>query len=144
MLALLEGLKPGPLRSILRRLGVSKSDVDQHQSLKLSAFLCQLATIAEEQHWGLVTDSTLIVAQWDKNKILDYYKPLFALTFCVKPTFTSSSLDPKNQTSQLAAFGIDLDNYKAGWGLALDVVYDTTAKSLRSIKDLLESVELTS
>ena len=48
--ALMEGLKPGPLRSLLRRLGVSKNDVDQHQSLKLSAFLCQLATIAHDQH----------------------------------------------------------------------------------------------
>ena len=144
LLALLEGLKPGPLRSILRTLGVSKSDVDQHQSLKLSAFLCQLATIAKEQHWGLVTDSALIVAQWDKNKILDYYKPLFALNVLRQAdAHTSSSLDPKNQASQLAAFGIDPDNYKAGWGLALDVIYDTMEQSLRSITELLKSVKLT-
>lgn len=107
----------------LRGPGVSKSDVDQHQSLKLSAFLCQLATIADVQHWGLVTDSALILAQWDKNNLLDYYKPLFALNVLRQAdAHTSSSLDPKNQTTQLSAFGIDPDNYKAGWGLALDLV----------------------
>lgn len=142
--ALMEGLKPGPLRSLLRRLGVSKSDVDQHQSLKLSALLCQLATIAREQHWGLVTDSALILAQWDKKKILDYYKPLFALNVLRQAdAHTSSSFDPKNQAVQLAAFGINPDKYKAGWGLALDLVYDTMAESLRLATDLLQSVELT-
>lgn len=141
--ALMEGLKPGPLRSLLRTLGVSKSDVDQHQSLKLSAFLCQLATIAREQHWGLVTDSALILAQWDKNKILDYYKPLFALNVLRQAdAHTSSSLDPKNQSAQLATFGIDPDNYKAGWGLALDLVYDTMTESLRQATKLLQSIEL--
>jgi hypothetical protein len=142
--ALMEGLKPGPLRSLLRTLGVSKSDVDQHQSLKLSAFLCQLATIAHEQHWCLVTDSALILAQWDKNNLLDYYKPLFALNVLRQAdAHTSSSLEPKNQSAQLATFGIDPDNYKAGWGLALDLVYDTMAESLRLATDLLQSVDLT-
>lgn len=142
--ALMEGLKPGALRSLLRRLGVSKTDVDQHQSLKLSAFLCQLATIAQEQHWGLVTDSALILAQWDKNKILDYYKPLFALNVLRQAdAHTSSSIDPKNQAPQLAAFGIDPDKYKSGWGLALDLVYDTIAESLRLATDLLQSIKLT-
>jgi hypothetical protein len=141
--ALMEGLKPGPLRSLLRTLGVSKSDVDQHQSLKLSAFLCQLATVAQEQHWGLVTDSALILAQWDKSKLLDYYKPLFALNVLRQAdSHTSSSLDPKNQASQLATFGIDPDNYKAGWGLALDLVYDRMTVSLRQATELLQSVEL--
>ena len=142
--ALMEGLKPGPLRSLLRTLGVSKSDVDQHKSLKLSAFLCQLATIAHEQHWCLVTDSALILAQWDKNNLLDYYKPLFALNVLRQAdAHTSSSLEPKNQSAQLATFGIDPDNYKAGWGLALDLVYDTMAESFRLATDLLQSVELT-
>jgi hypothetical protein len=142
--ALMEGLKPGPLRSLLRTLGVSKSDVDQHKSLKLSAFLCQLATIAHEQHWCLVTDSALILAQWDKNNLLDYYKPLFALNVLRQAdAHTSSSLEPKNQSAQLATFGIDPDNYKAGWGLALDLVYDTMAESLRLATDLLQSVDLT-
>jgi hypothetical protein len=143
LLALLEGLKPGPLRSLLRTLGVSKSEVDQHQSLKLSGFLCQLATIAHDQHWGLVTDSALILAQWDKNNLLDYYKPLFALNVLRQAdAHTSSSLDPKNQAAQLAAFGIDPDNYKAGWGLALDLVYDTMTESLRRATALLQLVQL--
>jgi hypothetical protein len=142
--ALMEGLKPGPLRSLLRRLGVSKSDVDQLQSLKLSAVLCQLATIAHEQHWCLVTDSALILAQWDKNKLLDCFKPLFALNILRQAdAHTSSSIDPKNQSAQLATFGIDPDNYKAGWGLALDLVYDTMAESFRLATDLLQSVQLT-
>ena len=55
---------------------------------------------------------------------------------------TSSSLDPKNQAAQLAAFGIDPDNYKAGWGLALDLVYDRMTESLRRATELLQSVRL--
>jgi hypothetical protein len=142
--ALMEGLKPGPLRSLLRRLGVSKNDVDQHQSLKLSAFLCQLATIAHDQHWSLIGDSALILAQWDKSSLLDFYKPLFALNVLRQAdAHTSSSLDPKNYATQLAAFGIDLDQYKAGWGIALDLVYDTLTKSIRLAAELLPSVEPT-
>jgi hypothetical protein len=141
--ALMEGLKPGPVRSLLRSLGVSKSDVDQHQSLKLTALLCQLATIAHEQHWGLVTDSALILAQWDKNKLLDYYKPLFALNVLRQAdAHTSSSIDPKNQAAQLAAFGIDPEKYKGGWGLALDLVYDAMTESLRQATELLQSVQV--
>jgi hypothetical protein len=55
---------------------------------------------------------------------------------------TSSSIDPKNQAAQLAVFGIDPDKYKGGWGLALDLVYDTTTESLRRATELLQSVRL--
>lgn len=40
---------------------------------------------------------TYILAQWDKNSLLDYYKPLFALNVLRQAdAHTSSSLDAKN------------------------------------------------
>jgi hypothetical protein len=141
--ALMEGLKPGPFRSLLRKLGISKSEVDQHQSLKLSAFLCQFATIARDEHWTLISDSALIAARWDKNVLLDYYKPLFALNVLRQAdAHTSSSMDPRNQLTSVTVFGIDSDRYKSGWGTALDIVYDRLAESLRRAADLLQSVDL--
>jgi hypothetical protein len=126
---------------LLRTLGVTKTEVDQHQGLKLSAFLCQFAAIAQTEQWNLTTDSALISAQWNKAAKLDCFGPLFALNGLRQAdAHVSSSSDAKAQASNLKAFGIDPDKFKGGWGWALDIVFDSIAKALQDTASLLRSV----
>lgn len=72
-------MKSGPLRSLLRSLCIPKDQI-KVEGLKLSAFLCQLATIAKKDDWRLIGDAEEVVKNWDKDARLDFYEPLFALS----------------------------------------------------------------
>jgi hypothetical protein len=140
--AVFEGLKSGPLRSLLRTLGIPK-DTIKVEGLKLSAFLCQLATIAKKEHWNLIDDAEEIVKNWDKDARLDFYKPIFALNgLRLADAHALSVGDPTAQASNLKVFDIEPDKFITGWGLALDRVYDEIAKSLQDATTLLHSVQL--
>jgi hypothetical protein len=144
LLRLFEGLKPSPLRSLMRALGLSKDQADKHKGLKLSAFLCQFAEIARQEGWNLISDSALIAKRWDKDGRLDCYRPLFALYGLRQAdAHTASSSEAQSQASNLSVFGIDPDKFKSGWGKALDLVYDSIAESLREAAKLLQSVPKT-
>lgn len=140
--AVFEGLKPAPLRALLMKFGLTKNQIKEVEGLKASAFLCQLATVAKNEGWNLLSDAELVVKKWDKDTRLDFYNPLFALNgLRMADAHASSSVgDPKAQESNLKAFGIDPDQFKNGWGMALDRVYDEVAKSLRDVTSLLQSV----
>jgi hypothetical protein len=141
--AVFEGLKSGPLRSLLRTLGIPKDQIKE-EGLKLSAFLCQLATIARKEHWSLIDDGEEVVKNWDKDTRLDFYKPLFALNgLRLADAHALSVGDPTAQASNLRVFDIEPDKFKTGWGLALDRVYDAIAKSLQDATELLQSIHLT-
>jgi hypothetical protein len=140
--AVLEGLKSGPLRSLLRRLGVTKDQIKE-EGLKLSTFLCQLATIAKREHWGLIGDAKEVVNYWHKDARLDFYRPLFALNGLRLADAHALSVDDATaQASNLKVFDIEPDKFKTGWGLALDRVYDEITKSLQDATTLLHSVQL--
>ncbi len=142
MFAVFERMKSGPLRSVLRTLGIPKSQIKE-EGLKLSAFLCQLATIAKKEHWSLTEDAEEVVKSWDKDARLDFYKPLFALNgLRLADAHTLSVGDATAQASNLKVFDIEPDKFKTGWGLALDRVYDEIAKSLHEATTLLQSVQL--
>ncbi len=140
--AVFEGLKSGPLRSLLRRLGIPKDQIKE-EGLKLSAFFCQLATIAKKEHWGLIGDAEEVVKNWDKDARLDFYRPIFALNgLRLADAHALSVGDPTSQAPNLKVFDIEPDKFKTGWGLALDRVYDEIAKSLQDATTLLQSVQL--
>lgn len=141
--AVFEGLKSGPLRSLLRILGIPKDQIKEQEGLKLSAFLCQLSTIAKKEHWSLVGDAEEIVKNWDKDVRLDFYNGLFALNgLRLADAHAMSVGDPTAQAANLKVFDIESDRFKTGWGLALDRVYDEVAKSLENATTLLQSVQL--
>lgn len=140
--AVFESLKSGPLRSLLRTLGIPKDQIKE-EGLKLSAFLCQLATIAKKEHWSLTDDAEEVVKNWDKDARLDFYKPLFALNgLRLADSHALSVGDAMAQASNLMVFDIEPEKFKTGWGLALDRVYDEIAKSLQDATTLLQSIQL--
>ena len=141
--AVFEGMKPAPLRALLMKLGIPKNQIKEVEGLKATAFLCQLASIAKTEGWGLIDDADLVLKKWDKDTRLDFFDPLFALNgLRVAHAHALSAGDPKAQASKLKAFGIDPDKFKTGWGLALDRVYDEVVRSLEKATILLQTIQL--
>jgi hypothetical protein len=142
--AILEGIKAVHLRALLVRLGVPKIEINQAESVKLCAYLCQLATIAKNEGWGLISDAELVIKGWDKDTKFDFYKPFFALNVLrtIDAHGSPSVGDPMAQSANLEVFGIDPNQFKAAGGLALDRVYDSLIKSLSDVTLLLKSVQL--
>ena len=98
-------------------VGISKNEANQHQGLKLSAFLCQFAAIAESGQWNPISDRQRIANRWDKDVRLDLCKPLFALYGLRQAdAHTSSSTKAKEQASNLQTFGINPDKFKEAGG----------------------------
>ena len=79
LFAVFEGLKSAPLRALLLKLGVPKDEIKSVEGVKLLAYLCQLATIAKNEGWGLIGDAGLIIQKWEKDTRLGFCDPLFAL-----------------------------------------------------------------
>jgi hypothetical protein len=142
LFALLEDMKACHLRALLVRLNVPRKEINDAEALKLCAYLCQLATIAKDEGWGLFTDTELIIKKWDKEKKLDFYKPLFALNVLrtIDAHGSPTVGDPAAQTKQLEVFGIDPNVFKSAGGMALDRVYDDLIQTLRSVSSLLVGV----
>jgi hypothetical protein len=134
-----ENLQQSSLRRMLVELGVNGNDIAGFGSLKLLATLCQLAKIAEENGFDLVSERTDVVAQWKPSSTIriEALSPLFAVTDLriADSHIVTSPTDPKI-SSALKPFSIDADTCKAGWGRALDAVYDTSAASLNGISEL--------
>jgi hypothetical protein len=136
---LLENLQPAPLRHILIELGVKKDAIAEFKALKLLAAICQLATISNEGGFNLVSDRAQVSASWNPARIVPDLQPLFALNgLRIVEAHKLSSSAPEKVSDSLGVFGIDENQCRAGWGTALDLVYDRTASSLEQVKGLLQ------
>jgi hypothetical protein len=135
---ILENLRPGPLRQLLVTLGVKKEQISELGGMRLFATVCQCAAISAENGLDLRSDSAQVVARWDGERILEFIKPLFALNMLrtADAHSTSPSIRAKI-TEALDVFGIDESRCLAGWGLALDVVYDRIVSSLEEANELI-------
>jgi hypothetical protein len=136
---LLENLQPGPLRQMLIQLGIQKGEIADFRSLKLLGTLCQLAAIATMNAFHLVSDRAHVCSQWNSSVILAELRPLFALnTLRTAEAHVPGTSTATKISEALQAFGIDRDECRAGWGKALDEVYDRFTTSLEDIARLIE------
>jgi hypothetical protein len=135
---LLENLRPAPLRQVLIRLGLPKENIAQFGGVKLLGTLSQLATISTENGFDLVSDCTHVAATWDTTRIIPESKTLFALnTLRTADAHVPSTSTSTKISEALETLGIDETQCRAGWGKALDQVYDQTAWSLEEIDKLV-------
>lgn len=138
---LLENLQPAPLRQIVIELGVKKEAIAEFKGLKLLAAICQLATISNEGGFNLVSDRAHISASWNPARIVPEFQPLFALNgLRTVEAHKLSTSTPAKVSDALEAFGIDENQCRAGWGTALDLVYDRTNSSLEQVNKLIQAV----
>lgn len=135
---LLENLRPAPLRQILLRLGVSKEAIAEFGGVKLLATICQLATVSKENGFALVSDNAQVSAMWDANRTILELRALFAVNALrTAEAHKVSKSTPAKISEALEVLGIDQTECRAGWGKALDRVYDQMAMSLQEINKLL-------
>jgi len=134
---LLEHIKVGNLRSILKKLGLEKKKVNDFGSLKLLGTLVQLSSIAKEESLSLVEDKDLIIKKWDEKKMIVDMNSLFALNGLrvFQSHINSGSSDEFD--SKLKVFNLELQNMIHGWGKGLDSVYDELIISLENISELI-------
>jgi hypothetical protein len=136
---LLENLQPAPLRQIVIELGVKKEAIAAFKGLKLLAAICQLATTSNKGGFNLVSDRAQVSASWDAARIVPELQPLFALNgLRTVEAHKLSTSAPAKVSDALGAFGIDENQCRAGWGTALDLVYDRTASSLEQVNKLIQ------
>jgi len=135
---LLENVQPAPLRQILIRLGVNKDAIAEFGGVKLLATVCQLATISKENGFALVADSARVSAMWDVNRAIPELRPLFAVNALRTAEAHKLTKSTSGKVSEaLQVLGIDEMQCRAGWGKALDRVYDQMVSSLEQIDTLL-------
>lgn len=133
-------MRAAPLHHLSIRLGIDKGEVEDFASLKLLATICQLATIAKNGGFNVVSDAPSVSKKWDANLKINEFEPLFALNKLrtVDSHVRTSSTATKTKEA-LTVFGIDETKCATGWGQALDTIYDRMTESLNDIGDLIVS-----
>jgi hypothetical protein len=131
---LFAGLKERPLRRMLTQIGLDDSQLSGFRSLKLLATLLQLCEVSLDTGLDMVGQRTEIVDRWDQNVRLDYLRPLFALVdLRIVAGHNLGRQEDEKIAAALKVFGLQEDSMNAGWGLALDRVYDHLIETLTEI-----------
>lgn len=135
---IIEGIKPGPLRNIVLRLGLEKSKIREFKSIKLLGTIAQLSQIALVQDLDLVDDAAQIVNSWNQNTRLPEFDRIFALNGLRQIQAHAIGSDKEDQLDRaLNAFGIDVKETRTGWGKSIDTVYDMLIEDLSALALLL-------
>jgi hypothetical protein len=136
---LLENLRPAPLRNILVEIGLKKDDIKEFRAIKLLATLSQLATISRKDGLDILSDRDQVSAQWNTAAIVPDVTPFFKLiTLRNTDAHNISSSANTELADALKSFAIDQTTCVAGWGLALDRIYDTILSSLSTLSTLID------
>lgn len=135
-----ESVQPAPLRNMLLQLGVDRKAMSQFGSVKLLGALCQLATIAKDSGHRWPEDSTHFIAQWDKDVRLPALRRLFAVNQLRQKAAHRAGNDfAASLATDLNAFDIVPAAQAAGWGPAVDALYDGLIADFNAITTLLTS-----
>ena len=121
-----EGLQHAPLRNMVRKLGIGTKEMPTGGSLRLVGTLCQLATIARNAGYRWPDDSEHVVMQWNSETRLPVMRGLFALNLLrQKSVHATGQGCTSTFASNRDAFGIVPTAQLAGWGGAVDLLYET-------------------
>lgn len=133
-----EEIQQAPLRNIVRKLGIAPKAMPAGGSLKLLGTLCQLATIARESGYRWPEDAEHFLANWNSETRLPIMRRLFSLNQLRQKAAHRTGNDfAATLASDLDSFGIKLAAHAAGWGGAVDQLYDTLTSDLTVIAKLL-------
>ncbi len=138
-----KSIKQAPLErnAMVLKLGLDKKLIAEFKSLKLLATLCQLATICKTAGHRWPADAGHVVGDWDKEKRIAVLQRLFAVNqLRQKATHRTGTGFAGSLAGDLGAFGIEPAAQAAGWGRAVDTLYDGLIDDFNAISpDLLKS-----
>lgn len=139
---LLENLKEKPLRRMLTTLGIPKTEIKEHRSLRLLAMLMQLFWIADESGLDFPADKEALVARLADDPKISAIGTLFKLNALRQVDSHSISLaDNPRYLETLESFGIDRTAMHNGWGRALDQIYDQVIASILALRNLIPAID---
>lgn len=131
---LFEGLNERLLRRTLYQLGFESARISGFRSLKLLSTLLQLCAVSLETGLDIAGQRAEVVDRWDQKVRLDYLRPLFALVDLRNASGHDLGTRENEKIAEaLEVFDLQEDSMNAGWGLALDRVYDRTTQTLDAI-----------
>ncbi|MEO7666583.1 MAG: hypothetical protein ABIU97_06065 [Dehalococcoidia bacterium] len=124
-----EGLSESTLRQLLTALEVPPADIEGFRSLKLLAHLIRLADVAHQT--GISLSNGKAVNDRLNETTTNRVERLFALNDLRQLADHDKKPNRLERLDKdLRAFGLNRASYVAGWGLALDSVYDGIAETL--------------
>lgn len=133
-----EGLRQSTLRELLVGLGVDSSSIKDFRSVKLLCRLVELAILARDSGFNLVSESESVVARFTTPADPSPCSQLFALNEMrqLDSHRAGSSFDQKLNAG-LVTFGVDPASTASGFGRAVDKVYDSLATQLNKCAETL-------
>ena len=135
---LLEELKPAPLRNMVLQLKVPKDKIKDFGGIKLLTTLCQMTSVASEHGYKLPDDADLVAGLWSAETRLPYLERLFALnSLRICQAHAPSGKNDQKIADAATVFGIDANSTVAGWGYAIDTLYDGLITDLNLIANML-------
>jgi hypothetical protein len=140
---IIEGLSQSKLRKLLTEMHVDGKAIKGFGSLKLLEVLIHLAIISRQSGLGLSDCDELerrrqeSVAALPSGKFLE--TPA-AVLFALYDLRVSASHRSKSISDLMGRIGIDLPSTMAGWGKALDHLYDAIGVALEEITELLRDL----
>lgn len=140
---IIEGLSQSNLRKLLIEMHLDGKAIKELGSLKLLDTLVHLAMVSRQSGLGLSDCDELerrrkeIVAAFPSGKFLE--TPAAAL-FVLYDLRISAAHRSKDISELLRKFGIDPTSTEAGWGKALDHLYDAVAVALEEIAEFLRDL----
>jgi hypothetical protein len=139
---LLESIHQAPLRNMVLKLGTDKKQVAEFKSMKLLATLCQLATICRGSGHRWPEDASHIVGGWNKDLRIPFLRRLFAVNQLRQKASHRTGADfAASLAADLDAFGIEPMAQAAGWGRAVDAMYDGLIEDFNAIATLLSAAD---
>lgn len=138
LVILWESVQQSPLRNMVLKMGVDRKQLAELKSMKLLGALCQLATLCKGAGHRWPEDSIHIVAEWNKDVRIPVLRRLFAVNqLRQKAAHRTGTGFAASLATDLDAFGIQAAAHVAGWGAAVDRLYDGLIEDFNVISALL-------
>lgn len=133
-----ESLKEGIIRRTLVALGIPPNDIREYRSLKLLDLLIRLAEEADQAGLQLSSDGSELYGRLQTaSNPSNPLKLLFKLNDLRQMDTHAISSNNGRFSSALRAFSLNPASFAAGWGTALDEIYDRISETLESITSTL-------
>lgn len=135
---LVERLQQRALRRLATTIGVPSKKIEDLQTLGLLGVLAVIGDLAHESGLTISDASAQLASRWNRELRDPAVKVLFAGRALRDLASHATEKSAQVRIDQnLRDVGIDPDAHKAGWGAAVDQLYEGTTAALASIAQLL-------
>ena len=135
---IVEGFQEKVLRKVLIDLGLDESEIKEFRSLKLLCRLVELGLLAQDAGLKLITDRAEVIRRFESPADPSPCLHLFALNDLRQlDVHRQGSSFEARLTSGLGVFDIDPASTAAGYGEAIDALYDRLTIELHECAEAL-------